>query len=196
MKILGYIVTTRRINNIEGFVEQVNDIESADTTKPVLVVGWQNAKEFAGYKNVLDKQLDDNLYWTFSKSESRSDFEEDLKAFYKFVIDSVADKIEYEYLNIFNLPYSRTKKIINYLNSTPLKTIYISDNMLYMLVGGRKIYGLSLDILEYCNIKKTKIIDKIKENPNNRIYYDNWKDSIKLSKVLGNKKYAIPYFIE
>ena len=41
MKKLGYIVSDKKINNVKGFVEVVNDISLADTTKPVLLVGLE-----------------------------------------------------------------------------------------------------------------------------------------------------------
>ena len=85
MKTLGYIVTDRKLKDIDGFVEQVNDISLADSTKPILVVGWKNAKNCDGYTSILEKQLGENIYWTFSKSESRSDFEEDLQTFYSII---------------------------------------------------------------------------------------------------------------
>ena len=88
MKTLGYIVTDRKLKNIDGFVEQVNDISLADSTKPILVVGWKNAKNCDGYTSILEKQLGNNIYWTFSKSESRSDFEEDLQMFYNIIYNN------------------------------------------------------------------------------------------------------------
>ena len=51
--ILGYIVTERKLTNIDGFVEQVNDISLADSTKPILIVGWKKAKEDPRYTSIL-----------------------------------------------------------------------------------------------------------------------------------------------
>ena len=89
MKTLGYIVTDRKLKNIDGFVEQVNDISLADSTKPILVVGWKNAKNCDGYTSILEKQLGNNIYWTFNKSESRSDFEKDLQMFYNIIYNNI-----------------------------------------------------------------------------------------------------------
>ena len=86
--ILGYIVSEKKLKDIDGFVEQVTDIQMADPTKPILIVGWKMAKADPRYKNVLEKQLDKNVYWTFGKAESRSDFEEDLKEFYYIIYNN------------------------------------------------------------------------------------------------------------
>ena len=68
--IIGYIITDKKMNGINILVGQVNDISLADPSKPILIVGWKNAKENEKYSSILDKQLDDNIFWTFRKSES------------------------------------------------------------------------------------------------------------------------------
>ena len=192
--ILGYIVTDRKIRGIDGFVEQVNDINLADSTKPILIIGWANAKKHPKYSSILDKQLDENLFWTFSRSESRSDFEEDLEEFYNYIYNNILDNIKYYYINIFKLRYNKIKKIYNILNSKEQKNIYISNSMLYIPFKG-DVLGLSLDVLEYCKIGKDRILKRISSNPSNKIIEDNDKFIFKLSKRLGNKKYALSYFV-
>lgn len=194
MKTLGYIVSDRKLKNIDGFVEQVNDIELADSTKPILLVGWKKAKENENYTSILEKKLDDNLYWTFNKSESRVDFENDLENFYNIIYNNILKNINYYYINIFKLKYSNIKKIYSILFSNKVKNIYISNNMIYVLYK-TNVLGISIDILKYCNINTKKIIERIKSNPNNIIYEDDNKLIFKLVKRLGNKKYAVPYFI-
>ena len=188
--ILGYIVSDRKLNGIDGFVEQVNDISLADPTKPILIVGWKNAKMHPKYTSILDKQLDENLFWTFGKTESRADFEEDLKFFYDYIYGHILNNILYYNINIFKLKYNKIKKLLNIIKN---KNIYLSNNLLYIPHDG-KILGLSLSILEYCGIRKEKVLKKINEL-GGKIIEDNDKMTFKLSKQLGNKKYAIPYFI-
>ena len=77
--ILGYIVTEKKVKNIDSSVAQVSKLEEADATKPILLVGWKKAKKHSNYSSILERQIGENLYWTFNKSESRSDFEEDLE---------------------------------------------------------------------------------------------------------------------
>jgi len=194
MKTLGYIVTDRKLKDIDGFVEQVNDISLADSTKPILVVGWKNAKNCDGYTSILEKQLGENIYWTFSKSEIRSDFEEDLQMFYSIIYNNILNNINYNYINIFKLKYNKIKKLYNILFSNENKNIYISNGMVYIPYEGG-VLGLSLAVLEYCGIKAEKVLRRIKSNPNNSVFEDDNKFVFKLTKRLGNKKYAVPYFI-
>ena len=188
--ILGYIVSERKIKNIDSFVEQVDDISLADSTKPILIVGWKNAKKDPRYTSILDKQIDENLFWTFSKTESRADFEEDLKLFYNYIYNNILNNIIYNNINIFKLKYNKIKKLFNIIKN---KNIYLSNNILYIPHEGR-ILGLSISILEYCKIPRWKILKKINEL-NGKIIEDNNKVVFKLQKQLGDKKYAIPYFI-
>lgn len=194
MKTLGYIVTDRKLKNIDGFVEQVTDIQFADSTKPILIVGWKNAKQNEKYASILEKQLDDNLFWTFNKSESRADFEEDLESFYSIIYNNILNNINYHYIDIFKLKYNKLKKLYSILSSSEDKNIYISNGVVYIPYEGG-ILGLSLVVLEYCGIKTEKVLQRIKSNPNNNVFEDDNKFVFKLTKRLGNKKYAVPYFI-
>ena len=57
------------------------------------------------------------------------------------------------------------------------------------------VLGISLEVLEYCGVKRDKVMSLLSSNPCNRIYDDSARWIIKLGKYLGNKKYAVPYFI-
>ena len=194
MKVLGYIITDRKMNDIEGFVEQVKDYTEADPTKPILIVGWDNARLHSGYKSILEKELEPGVFWTFKKSESRSEFEQDLNKFYKYIYNNILNSINYYYIDILTLGYNKLKKLYSIFNSSKRKNIYISDGILYTMYKGN-VLGVSLDVLEYCGIKRDKVLALLSSNPGNRIYDNSSKWMIKLGKYLDNKKYAIPYFI-
>lgn len=193
MRTLGYIVVGKKLTNIEGFVEQVHSIEEADSTKPILIVGWNNAKQFEGY-NILDRKLSEGVFWTFSRAENRYEFEKDLKKFYSYLFDNITKYIIYNYIDIYKLKYSKLKELYRIFISKERKNIYISNDMMYAVRDGI-ILGVSFPMLEYCGISREKVLKKIKENRSDGIIYDNSKDVIKLGRFLGNKKYAIPYFI-
>jgi len=194
MKKLGYIVTDKKINGIKDFVEVVNDISLADSTKPVLLVGLENAKKNINNFSILEKKVNDNLFWTFKKTEKRVDFENDINYFYKFIINNITRNIKYYYINILNLKYNKIKKLYNILFSGEKKYIYISNNMLYILYNGN-VLGISISILEYIKIDTKKFFRKLYSNQNN-IICTNASDCVKSIKAeIGNKKYVVPYFM-
>lgn len=194
MRALGYIVTEKKMNGVYGFVRQVEDISDADLTKPTLIIGWEMAKQFDRY-NILDRRLGDNLFWTFSKVENRSELESDLNKFYDFVRKSAVEKSEYKFVSIFHIGFQKAKKLVDILNSRVTRNIYISNKMLYTLCGD-VVIGVSLDELEYCKINPDKVLKRIGDNANLKVFSNNdWKIQ-KLERFLGNKKYVIPYFID
>ena len=193
--VLGYIITDRKLLNIKGFVRQVSDMSMADPTKPVLVVGWEKAKNLEGYKNILTKQISERIFWTFKKNEDRSSFNADLELFYSYIIDYALRNVKYYYINPLRLKISSVKKIINYVKSPHGVCIYISNDMVYMLYEGTSVCGFSLKILDYIGVKHEKILDLIRSNKNNKIFDETSSLSLKMSRLLPNKRYALAYFI-
>lgn len=194
---LGYIISDNVINEKNSFVGYVNDISEADPTKPILYIGYKNAKKVEGYKNILDKKIKDNIFWTFKKTESRSDYEIDLENFYKYIINNILDNINYYYINIIYIKYNKLKKLYNILfNYREQKYIYISKNMIYFLYENNT-YGISLSLLEYMGISTEKILQRIKSNKSNNIVYDKTEKVHKILKEVGyDNKYSIPYLME
>ena len=130
----------------------------------------------------------------FQQGENRYEFENDLKKFYSYLFDNITKFIIYKYIDIYKLKYSKLKELYRIFISKERKNIYISNDMMYAVRDGI-ILGVSFPMLEYCGISREKVLKKIKENRSDGIIYDNSKDVIKLGRFLGNKKYAIPYFI-
>ena len=194
MEKLGYIVTDMRINNVKDFVGVVNDISLADTTKPILIVGIENAKKNIENFSILDKKVNDKLFWTFKKTENRVDFEHDINYFYNYIINNISSNIKYYYINILKLKYNKLKKLYNILFSGEKKYIYISNNMLYILYNG-SVLGISISILEYIKIDLKKFFKRLYSNKDN-IICTNASDCVRSIKTeIGNKKYVIPYFM-
>lgn len=194
---LGYIISDNVIREKNSFVGYVKDISEADPTKPILYIGYKNAKKVEGYKNILDKKIKDNIFWTFKKTESRSDYEIDLENFYKYIINNILDNINYYYINIIYIKYNKLKKLYNILfNYREQKYIYISKNMIYFLYENNT-YGISLSLLEYMGISTEKILQRIKSNKSNNIVYDKTEKVHKILKEVGyDNKYSIPYLME
>lgn len=195
MNILGSIVSKRKIKENIGFVEVVNDINSVDDkTKPILIIGYNEAKSIYPNVSILDKRICDNVYWTFGKTEKKYEYDKDIKLFYEFVVKYALKDINYYYINILKLKYNNIKKIINILNNNKIKYIYINNNIIYIYYNNY-ILGLSLEMTDYLGIDRTKIINKIRKNKNNIIKYSDSFLDLSLKKVINNKKYVMPYFM-
>ena len=194
MQKLGYIVTDKKISGVKDFVGVVDDISLTDPTKPVLIVGLDLAKKYIDDFSILEKKVNDNLFWTFKKTEKRVDFENDIDYFYKYIINNITRNIKYYYINILKLNYKSIKKLCNIVFSGEEKYIYISNNMIYLLHEGN-ILGISIQILEYVKIDVKKVFKKLYSAKNNIICTSASECVKSIKGELGNKKYAVPYFM-
>ena len=171
MKILGSIVSKRKIKDVVGFVEVVNDISKvSDPTKPILIVGLSEAKKMISDFSILEKSVGEDIFWTYGRTEKRDEHEFDLKSFYDYVLESAIKDIKYYYVNLLTIKLNSIKKLINILNNDDKKYIYISNNIFYVYYNNY-ILGVSLDITSWLNISKKKILSKLHSNPNNIISY-------------------------
>lgn len=197
MKKIGYIVSKRKINEQMDFVEVVNDISKIDDpTKPFLVIGYKEAKSLFDDFDILKKQIDDKTFWTFSKTEKRTDHERDIIKFYEYIINNIYNNIKYYYINILKIKYNKFKKLYNILlYSNDKNYIYFSKNMIYIYYNKVNILGISLDILNYLGISREKVLNKLKMNKNNIIYTNDSFLNYKIKSLIINMKYLIPYFM-
>ena len=196
MKKLGYIVSKRKIKNIVDFVGLVNSVEDIeDPTKPFIIIGLEEAKEIAPNFSILNKVLDIDVFWTFGKTERRTEHERDLENFYKYVLDKSIKDIKYYYINILNLKYNKIKKLLEIINSNEKKYIYTSNDMIYIYYNKNIIIGISLRIIKYINIDIKKIFKILYRNKNNIIYNTDSFLTQEMKRVISNKKYVIPYFM-
>lgn len=195
MKKLGYVVSKRKIKNIVDFVGLVNDVENIeDPTKPFIIVGFEEAKNITPNFSILNKVLDVDVFWTFSKTEKRSDHERDLTSFYEYVLNKAICDIKYYYVNILTIKYNKIKSLLNIINSNDKKYIYISNDMIYIYYNNY-ILGISIKILKYINIDIKKVFRLLYKNKSNIIYNTDSFLTQEMKKVITNKKYVIPYFI-
>lgn len=195
MKKLGYIVSKKKIKNVVDFVGVVNSVEDVeDPTKPFIIIGLNEAKEIASDFSILNKKLDVDVFWTFGKTERRTEHERDLENFYKYVLDKAINNINYYYINILNLKYNKIKNLYNIITSSNKKYIYTSNDMIYIYYNNY-ILGISLRILKYINVDIKKIFKLLYKNKNNIIYNTDSFLTNEMKKVITNKKYVIPYFI-
>lgn len=196
MKKLGYIVSKRKIKNVVDFVGLVNSVEDIeDPTKPFIIIGLEEAKEIAPNFSILNKVLDTDVFWTFGKTERRTEHERDLENFYKYVLDKSIKDIKYYYINILNLKYNKIKKLLEIINSNEKKYIYTSNDMIYIYYNKNIIIGISLRIIKYINIDIKKIFKILYRNKNNIIYNTDSFLTQEMKRVISNKKYVIPYFM-
>ena len=188
-------MSDKKINGLDVSVAQVDDVLKADPLRPILIVGWEKAKHNELYKSILDKQLSENLFWTFSKTESRSDFEDDLKKFYSICYDKVVASIRYYYVNLLSISHKKLIELCKIVSDPSVrKNIYIHKSMVYVPYKGN-VLGVSLSVAEFCKVSEDRIRRFILSTKSNVIVDDSNFKVKKIVRNLENKRYAVPYLI-
>ena len=188
-------MTTTSIKENIGIVGIVNSLqEIQDSTLPILIIGYNKAKKKFPKLSILDKKIDKNIFWTFGKKEKREEYEKDIKSFFQLVINQAITNISYYYVNCYTIKYSKVKKIINIIHNKEKKYIYIKNNIIYIYYNNY-VLGISLEMLDWMDIKRKKIFQLLYQNPNNIIRFSDAFLEIPIKNLLQNKKYVIPYFM-
>jgi hypothetical protein len=193
---VGNIVTPLDLK--EDHFKICDRLESIDNLLPTLIIGWGKTKELFNDKvSILHKQIDNNLYWTFSKSERKVEYENDITIFKNICYDNFGNDIHYVYIDPFYTKLKTIKKILRKIYSLKESYSFISStNMLYIF-GDNVIFGVDLNITEYIGIPTEKIINRV-----NRLYESNlieneiFNKCKDLIKKLNNKEKLVPYIIK
>ena len=159
---IGNIVTKSKIE-VENF-NICKDLECIDETLPTIIVGWKFTKELLGNDiSILHKTINKKLFWTFDSKERKSEFEIDLENFKDNCFNIYGENIPYVYLDLLynskKINYRVIKKILSLKNPVT----YFSENNMVYIYGDNILFGIDLNVIEYFDNKKEKIIEKIKK---------------------------------
>ena len=137
---IGRIITKGKNLETLDFVEVTTKFEKGDNSIPTLIIGKENAEKIYGKENihVLDKKIEDNVYWTFGKLERRNDFERDLQSFNKLLLDNLLGS------NIFNILF--ILGLIAIIKPLYIKKEIILKNYAFALLSCLVLFIISYDI--------------------------------------------------
>ena len=192
---IANIVTSRKIN-IDKLIKRTLSIKKADLRYPTLIIGWNNVKSLYPDQSILEKKIDNKLFWTFDKNERKNEYERDLKNFLKFSIDNIVSTVEYRFINLLTCKFSMYKRIISFIKGDIEKTVWIENNSFIYVYYNNMVIGLSLSDLEYANISSDKVIFMIMENKHNHVFIDLSTVSYSLINIIGSNKQIIPYLLD
>ena len=192
---LGTIISKTKPRYVNGYIMVVDDVSKADMSKPTLIVGTDFAKSVLGVLNVYNRHPSENIWWTFGKTERRSEMEADIQTFCKFVLDMEIQKVRYHYVSLDKLPLSRKKSLLKVMMTPLYHCCCLFGEMLYIHLGDTDVLGISLPLLDYYGIDTDKVIKKLTDYGGSRVYDE---ESVIVKKLTGKtegKAYAIPYLL-
>lgn len=190
---IGRIYTDNAKFKAIKFVNVHNDEYVENKNIPTLIIGKKKAENIFGKDKikVLDKQISENLYWTYGKMEKRNEYERDLENFYKLIFKNISKRADYLFISVYNISFKQAKFLINFLDKRINKNFFILKNHIYFQCQN-KILGLSIEEIKYIGVSYNKLINRITKNPFNKIFYDDNFVTQKVKSYTKDNKIFVP----
>jgi hypothetical protein len=146
-------------NNNINVSEEFNVVKSMDEIihgLPTLIIGFDYVNKHYPDFNILDIELEPNLYWTVKKTERRDKHAEDLTWFINKVCNDLTKDIKYIFVDPLQYNSKSLWKIIRKIYSIKDLVTFVNGDMLY-IYGDKFIFGVDLKLMSYIGVKKDKI---------------------------------------
>ena len=203
MKKIGNIIVSSPNSKVDDCYNKFLSLSNIDNNLPTMIIGLKNAKQnienFSIFKQEYRNKM---LWWTFSKTEKRSDYDKDMQKFYEVCINNIINNIKYHNININELTYSKIKKLIEYIINNYKKIYYIDNNkfiFIYDIEKTKNIYGISLNTCAFYGISKEKILKMIANNQNNVQIKNFYKIPNNVRRIVNdeipNELFLLEYFV-
>lgn len=166
---------------------------------PTIIVGYKYAKENIENFSILKKWYpEQNVFWTFGKTERRTEYNDDIIYFYNFCINLIKNNKKYKYFDILSEKFNSVKNLINLIRESKSVTIYNNgDKFLFIhAYNSDVVIGISLDLCEYVGINKEKVLVKIKSMRNTKMINSILHFDKNIKKEIYKKEYLVPIFYE
>jgi len=159
--LIGNVVCKKHIKIDKNFnlIKLTNEIIEG---LPTLIVGLDNAKSFTDKISYLDRKINTNTFWTFTRLEKRDLFEEDLFYFIKFSYDELLKSANFKFIDLILSDSNEINKVFNNIKSSDRVITFSYENMVYVHIN-YMIYGFDLRQVDYIGKSKNIFIDKIKD---------------------------------
>ncbi len=159
MKIAN-IVTSNKID-VTDDINVVKDLDDIIEGIPTLVTSYiWVSKNYDDYE-IYDKKLEENLFWTFARTERRDIFASDVESFVTMANKKLVGDIDYIFIDLIQFHPSTVKKILKKIISIDNKIAFKHKDMVY-IYGDKLIFGVDLDLVRYMGLNVEKIENKIK----------------------------------
>ena len=191
MKYIANIITKSKID-VGEYINITNTLDEVDLQIPTLIIGWENVKRFFPQADILNKKITETVSWTYSNREKRQEYEPDLNKFIRDLFINLGSTVKYTFFNILTSKLKRIKDFIKYIQSDLPKVIYFTNKNVY-IYNGEQVTGFSISDLEYYGIKKEKVVNFLKRNVNNKLFFNDNFLAWKLKRIIGDNDRIIPF---
>ncbi len=175
------IVSTSTIKVSDEF-NVVKTMEEIIHGLPTLIVGYEYVNKHYPNFDITSIKLNENLYWTFKRTERRDKFEEDLEWFKTKVFEDLTKHVNYIFVDPIQQETHTLWKIVRKIANLKYKITYVQDEMFYVY-GDNLIFGIDLKLLRFMSMNIDKIKNKIKQISD--VFLDDAKILIEYKKNVG-----------
>jgi hypothetical protein len=159
MKIAN-IVTNNKVD-VSDDINVVKSLDEIIEGLPTLVTSYTWLKDNYDDYDIYDKQLGENLWWTFAKTERRDTFNRDIETFITLANKKLIERVDYVFLDLIQYHDTTVSKIVRKIFSLPNKVAFKHKDMIY-IYGGELIFGIDLYLLNYMGFDEISVEKKIK----------------------------------
>jgi tRNA(Ile)-lysidine synthase TilS/MesJ len=158
MKIAN-IVSTSSLNVSKDF-NVVSSMDNIIHGIPTLIVGFDVVNKLYPDFDIMELEIEPNLYWIFKRTERRDDFEAGLRWFTNKVISDLSKEISYVFVDIMQYKKKTLCKIARkFLKMEKKFSVKIND-MIY-IYGENIIFGVDLKLFSFALLKTDKLKNTI-----------------------------------
>jgi hypothetical protein len=187
--LIANIVSATNVNVSCDF-NVVNSLDQTVQGLPTLIVGWDFIKKNYPDYNIINRKLNENLFWTFKKTEKRELHEEDIYNFVEKSYKNLIKDITYTFIDPILFSRKNIVKIIKAINNTNKVISYKHENMLYIYFE-RYIFGVDLTFTEFIGLNNEKLLSKI--NKKSYIFLDKNTIFIEYKKRIENLENQVKF---
>ena len=194
MKYIGNILTDEPFEK-NDLLNVVHDVDELKPGIPTLIVGWERTKEIYPSASIIEFEVTDIVYWTYGKYEKRDKYEANVTKFFELAFKKFVETLKYVFYDVIFEDDKRFAGFIDLLKNKFGKTVYVTNNMLYIYVEGTdKVIGLSLRDCDYISgDHKKQIFSEIYNNPTIKYLRNNDEISKEVRYKAGGRTYILPY---
>lgn len=174
-KIIANIITKSNKIDFDFNYNKCKSMEEIDSSLPTFIIGYENAKKFIRDFDILKKSYpEQNIWWTFLKTEKRVDYDNDIKNFNDIIIKKIIEKVKYQLCDIVTMNKNDKKKLWDFILSDNKKIIYNDFNKFLFIYDKENsiVLGLSLSTCRFCGVDTKSLCERIFSIPSNKEIID------------------------
>ncbi len=163
MIVVGNIISKEKLTGISNNFNQITEIP-VENRIPTIIIGWDLTKTLFPDTSILSKKVKENIYWTFSPTEKRSLFEDDLK---KFIEKSYKDFVkDIKFYDIDPILF-KVNNISEYLQKIKIVAngfAYLYVNKIVYVYNNFTVYSIDLELLDFIGFDREMVLSLLKES--------------------------------